>query len=674
MYPLFYRRLSSMLIVSLVLGISLYAQDKLTPETLMGLKAVSSSSISPDGKMVAYTVTVPNMDTSKPARAKSEVWVRNIKSGDSRQFIGTPLSGSRLSWSTDSKHLYFLAKVTTHSATTQVYSIPVAGGMMNNVTDHSAAISNYSWSADGNWLAYISTDAKTADEKAAIVRGEDWKDYDTNYKYPRLYVMNAKTGESKQISGETTAVWAMAWSPDNTHLAIQTTDKPLVDESMMFGTLQRISRVDGSTIQLCETEGKLGVMRFSPDGMRLAFLGATSLNDPLAQTVFTVPANGGSALNISGASLIKGSASTISWMNNKNILLQAAEGATTTLSILAANGSKRKVFRDNIIKRSHSLHAKSGTIAVVGETPGHPRELFIGNVKNGLLKKQTDHNPILATTALGRQEVMKWKAEDGMDIEGILTYPLNYTSGTSYPLVLQIHGGPEGVSQNGWNTRMLYPTQLLAAEGYFVLEPNYRGSGGYGVEFSKADHDDLGGKEFDDVLAGIDMLIEKGMVDGSRVGTGGWSYGGFFSAWAATKHSDRFKAAAVCAGLTNWISFSGTTDIPHEMALVHWNHYWYEQRELHMDRSPIYHINNAKTATLIIHGDIDARVHPEQSIQLYGALKLKNVPTKLVTYPREGHGLAERAHQMHYMENLINWFNTYVRDSAETKNDEASLN
>jgi len=661
------------LAVAALLFASLSAQDKLTPETLLNLKSVTSVSISPDGKMVAYTVSVPNMDTSKPARNKSEIWVRNIKSGESRQFLGSPLSGGRLSWSNDSKMLYFVSKITTHNANAQVYGMPLSGGMMQAVTSHDAAISNYAWSPDGNWLAFISTDAKTADEKAAIARGEDWKDYDTNYKYPRLYVMNTATGESKQVSGETTAVWAMAWSPDNTHLAIQTTDKPLIDESMMFGKLERISRLDGSTILLCETEGKMGPMRFSPDGKRLAFLGATSLNDPLAQTVFTVPANGGKAMNISGASLVNGSATAISWMNNKNILLMAAEGTAATLSVLAANGSKRKVFRDNIIKRGLSLHAKSGTVAVVGETPGHPRELFIGNVKNGQLNKQTDHNPVLANTALARQEVIKWKAEDGIDIEGIITYPLNYTKGQTYPLVLQIHGGPEGVSQNGWNTRALYPTQLLAAEGYFVLEPNYRGSGGYGVDFSKADHDDLGGMEFKDVLAGIDHLIEKGMVDGNRVGTGGWSYGGYFSALAATIHSDRFKAAAVCAGLTNWISFSGTTDIPHEMALVHWNHYWYEKPDLHMDRSPIWHINNSKTPTLLIHGDVDARVHPEQSIQMYGALKLKNVPTKLVTYPREGHGLAERAHQIHYLEVLMNWFNTYVRD-AETKQDEASLN
>jgi dipeptidyl aminopeptidase/acylaminoacyl peptidase len=186
-----------------------------------------------------------------------------------------------------------------------------------------------------------------------------------------------------------------------------------------------------------------------------------------------------------------------------------------------------------------------------------------------------------AEITLARQEVIEWKGPDGKTIEGVLTYPKDYEQGNRYPLVLQIHGGPEGVSLNGWRTRSGYPVQNIAAEGYFVLEPNYRGSGGKGVAFSKANHDDLGGKEFDDVLAGIDALVERGLVDKERVGTGGWSYGGYFSAWAATKHSERFRASVVAAGITNWISSSGTTDIPHEMVLVHWNSYWYQQRDLH---------------------------------------------------------------------------------------------
>ncbi len=235
-----------------------------------------------------------------------------------------------------------------------------------------------------------------------------------------------------------------------------------------------------------------------------------------------------------------------------------------------------------------------------------------------------------------------------------------------------MHGGPEGVSLDGWRTRAGYPVQLLAKAGYMVLEPNYRGSMGRGVAFSKADHDDLGGKEYEDVLKGIDTLIERGLVDGDRVGTGGWSYGGYFSAWAATRHSARFKASMVGAGLTNWIAFAGTTDIPHEMSLVHWNSYWFDEPELHWERSPLAHLDNAKTPTLIVHGERDVRVHPEQGMELYTALRLKGIPTSLVLYPREPHGLNERAHQIDFIERSIAWFEKYLGDETSAQGEESA--
>jgi dipeptidyl aminopeptidase/acylaminoacyl peptidase len=260
-----------------------------------------------------------------------------------------------------------------------------------------------------------------------------------------------------------------------------------------------------------------------------------------------------------------------------------------------------------------------------------------------------------------RQEAIEWTGAEDWTIGGVLTYPLDYVEGQRYPLILQVHGGPEGISLDGWTTSATYPVDILAANGYMVLQPNYRGSAGRGVAFSKADHDDLGGTEYEDVLAGVDALIERGLVDGDRVGTGGWSYGGYFSAWAATRHSERFKAAVVAAGLTNWISFTGTTDIPEEMSIVHWNHYWWDNPQLHWERSPVAHINNAQTATLIAHGTADARVHPEQSIQLYTFLRMKGVPTELVLYPRQPHGLVDRAHQIDFAERVLGWFDKYVK-------------
>jgi dipeptidyl aminopeptidase/acylaminoacyl peptidase len=190
--------------------------------------------------------------------------------------------------------------------------------------------------------------------------------------------------------------------------------------------------------------------------------------------------------------------------------------------------------------------------------------------------------------------------------------------------------------------------------------PNYRGSIGRGVEFSKGDHKDMGGKEFQDVLDGIDYLVDRALVDGDRVGIGGTSYGGYFSAWAATAHSDRFAAAIDNAGISNWISFTGTTDIPIEMCTVHWDLWVFDHADIAWERSPLAHIAEANTPLLICHGKADRRVHHEQALQLYTALKHKGVETKLVLYPRAGHGLRERAHRLDYMTRCIKWFDDHL--------------
>ncbi|RMF59766.1 MAG: S9 family peptidase, partial [Calditrichaeota bacterium] len=460
------------------------------------------------------------------------------------------------------------------------------------------------------------------------------------------------------------SIWSFAWSPNSKQIVFQGTDTPLTDDSYMFKKIYQISIEEGIPSLLCKTEGKLGPMAFSPDGNHLAYLGAVSLNDPLAQSLFVVPSSGGTPKNLTEN--FEGSGHNLYWLDNHTVLLLSTEGVQNTLrKVDIRTGKMKLIYSNGPIITSLSLHRKSGKFAAIANAPTHPSELFVGTVKKGHLTRLTHTNPELREIKLARQEVIEWEGADGWKIQGILTYPLHYQEGKKYPLALQIHGGPEGVSVNGWRTRATYPVQILAANDYFVLEPNYRGSGGRGVAFSKADHDDLGGKEFEDVLAGIDHLVKMGYVDNEQVVTGGWSYGGYFSAWAATRHSQRFKAAVVAAGLTNWISFAGTTDIPHEMSLVHWNSYWLEQRDLHWERSPLYHIQNANTPTLIVHGLKDERVHPEQSLELYQALKLKGVPTRLIMYPREPHGLREVPHMVHFINSVISWFEEHVKKKAE---------
>jgi dipeptidyl aminopeptidase/acylaminoacyl peptidase len=204
---------------------------------------------------------------------------------------------------------------------------------------------------------------------------------------------------------------------------------------------------------------------------------------------------------------------------------------------------------------------------------------------------------------------------------------------------------------------------MLAGMGYVTFYPNYRGSIGRGPEFAMADHRDLMGREFDDMLSGLDELIAQGITDGSRLGVGGGSYGGYAAGWAATYASERFKAAVVWMGISDWISMTGTSDIFYENSTVHWDLMLYEgeNSRLFWQRSPVAQIQRAKTPTLIVHGAADPRVPIGQSQELYTALKWKGVPVEFVTYPRAGHGLSERAHQLDFMKRVAGWFENYLK-------------
>ena len=417
---------------------------------------------------------------------------------------------------------------------------------------------------------------------------------------------------------------------------------------------------------IIKTPGKLGSMDISPDGDQLAFLGAINRNDPLPQSIFITSLVLKDKIKVHSRD--DESFFYVQWINNETLLAHSIRGTRTVLSLISNVHQKNDqslvqedILMPDLIISSVRLHSPSAQLASIGHSPQHPNELHINDLYDNNLTRLTYSNPVLDKIILSPQETIQWKANDGLTIQGILTYPINYRVGAKYPLILQIHGGPEGVTLDGWNTTSLYPVQLLSAQGFMVLHPNYRGSGGRGVQFSKGDHNDLGGKEYQDVLAGIDYLVAKELVKKNHVGPGGWSYGGYFSALGATTYSPRFKASMVGAGLTNMISFMGTTDIPYEMSIVHWNSWWFDNMELHWNRSPLSHINMAQTPTLVIHGMKDERVHPEQGMELWQALRIKGVDTELVLYPREPHGLNERVHRLDYMNRLINWYNKYVK-------------
>lgn len=309
-----------------------------------------------------------------------------------------------------------------------------------------------------------------------------------------------------------------------------------------------------------------------------------------------------------------------------------------------------------------SLSYADHRVAFVGHTPTIPPEVYVMGAVDKEPRRLTDSNPWLKTMAFAKQEVVKYKAKDGLELEGVLIRPLNEEKGKRYPLVLHVHGGPEAHYSNGWITRYADLGQVAAAKGMASFYPNYRGSTGYGVEFSMKGQAAAAGKEFDDFVDGVDHLIKMGLVDEKKVGITGGSYGGYATAWGATYYSHRFAAGVMFVGLSDLVSCAGTTDIPQEMTLVHHRKWLWDDWDYFLKASPIKHLDKAKTPLLIAHGKNDPRVHPSQSLELYRHLKVRNqAPVRLVLYPGEGHGNRRAASRLDYNIRTLQWFEHYLK-------------
>ena len=640
----------------LVLAAVQTADAQLTPEHVTRLQAVTSAVISPDGRHVAYTLSrprAPEEDTTAGLRALSELWVAEVVGDHPNAIVRPPNSAGAPSWSPDGSRLGFLMRG-------QVHFVPVTGGEPRALTTAPTGVTSFQWSPDGQSIAYTSRVAEAPGAAERRRRGDDVDVASQRDRPVQLWVQPVSGGAARAITQPQHTVRDFAWAPNSQILAVQITETSDADADLMYRKLFIMPLAGGQT--QVQTIGKLGPMAWSPDGARLAFLAATSFNDPLAQSVF-VAEQQGTPRNLTPN--YEGSALWVSWQDARTVRFIAAEGTKSALNTVpAAGGAITRVAGHGPEVFSTASFSRDGsTFVMPANTAQHPNEIFVGTTRDRRLRRLTTHNAFLREVQLGAQETFEWTARDGTRMQGVIVRPVGAPQGARAPLAILPHGGPEGISSDGWVTNSLYPAQVLAAQGYAVFMPNYRGSGGRGVAFSKADHRDLGGREFDDVLDGITALHMRGIADSTRVGISGTSYGGYFSAWAGTKYSERVRLAMPFAGISNWTSFTGTTDIPVEMAAVHWDLWPYEHPMLMWERSPLAHVGNAKTPMIIGQGMADERVHPEQMIQLYQALKLKGVPTDLVLYPREPHGLLERQHQLDYMRRIIEAFNKYVRPS-----------
>jgi dipeptidyl aminopeptidase/acylaminoacyl peptidase len=307
-----------------------------------------------------------------------------------------------------------------------------------------------------------------------------------------------------------------------------------------------------------------------------------------------------------------------------------------------------------------NLNKNSSFFGFVMQTADHPPEAYIVGVDAHNPTQISQANVEIAKMPVGKTEVIKWKSKDGREIEGLLTYPVGYKAGTKVPLILNIHGGPAGVFQQSYiGSRGVYPLATFAARGYAILRANPRGSSGYGTEFRRANIKDWGGMDYQDLMTGVDKVIEMGVADTNRLGVMGWSYGGYMTSWIITQ-THRFKAASAGAPVTNLMSFNGTADIPAFVPDYFGGQSW-EIPEVYAKHSAMFNIKGAVTPTLIEQGDADVRVPISQGYELYNALKQQGVPTRMLVLPRQPHGPIEPKMQLAAMQANLDWFEKYLK-------------
>ncbi len=633
-----------------------------TPEHVAKLRYVSSAELSPDARRIAYTVSKPRLPfTDDNGPAWSELYVTDLD-GNTRPFVTGEVNVGSIRWTPDGAGISFLAKRgdDEHRA---LYVIPIDGGEARRVLEHETGVSSYVWSPDGKRVAYLAKDKKPKKKKKLAKKGFNQEIYEEELRFARVWIgtPDDEDAESRKLD-LTGSASSLHWSPDGTRLALALAPTPLIDDFYMKRKVHVVEVETGKVLARIENPGKLGQIAWSPDSKHLAIIAAEEIHDPSAGRLMVASASGGPLRDI--LPNYDGQVGSIAWQDNQTIMYLGDEGVWTTLKEIGLDGRDRKTHipTGKAVLSRLRLSPDGQTAIVLYQSDRHPSEVYLVRHGDPAPRRLTDVNPWLADMRFATQEVVSHTARDGLRLEGILYRPLDEQPGKRYPLILAVHGGPEAHRRNGWLTSYSGPGQIGAANGYAVFYPNYRGSTGRGVAFSKMGQGDYAGKEFDDLVDAVDHLIEIGLVDRDKVGVTGGSYGGFATAWCSTYHSERFAAGVMFVGISDHISKSGTTDIPNEMVLVHATMHPWDNWELFLERSPVYHVQKARTPLLILGGKDDTRVDPGQSLELYRHLKvLGQTPVRLVRYPGEGHGNRKAGARYDYNLRMLRWFNHYLK-------------
>jgi len=641
------------------------------PAAMLQVKRIGVVQVSPDGRQAAFTVRRAIIEEGK-SEYLTHIWLADTKGEKFWQLTQGEKSCDEPQWSPDGNTIAFISK---REGKANLWLIAVSGGEAKQLTKTPGDVSSFRWSPHGSTIAFTAIDPKTNAEKNSERDKNDARVVDEDIKRQRLYVVEVKesteTDERRQLTeGELNVAIdsarpgkaAFDWSPDGKTIAFAHTTTPQPDH-WPSADLSLIDVASKKITTLLGTPAAEGSPRYSPSGDTIAFVGSD--NPPTwagRRRIYVLPATGGVPRALAETADDFGRYSElIGWTENGTELLYSEiQGLEWKLLAMPLNGPPRLISNGSGMSLSGAALNHSRTMVGFGfETSSQPVEAYVSSLKDWKAVAVSRVNRDLPTMAMPKTEAIHWKSGE-FEIEGLLTYPLDYKPGTKYPLLVIAHGGPMGAFTRTCDASPgTYPVAAFAARGYCILRPNVRGSSGYGAKMRFANHKDWGGGDYRDLLAGVDHVIGLGVADGERMGIMGWSYGGFMTSWTITQ-TNRFKAASVGAGVTNLVSFTGTADIPSFLPDYFGGEFW-DQPQLYEKHSAMFHVRGVKTPTLVQHGEKDERVPLSQGLEFYNALKRQGCPTKMVIYPRTPHGIEEPALLLDCMQRNLEWFDQHLR-------------
>ncbi len=644
----------------------------LSLDDLGKLVGVSDPQISPDGKSIVVVVGRPNYDKN---RNDSELVLVDAATGKRRVLTHERQAVGQPRWSPDGDRLAFLAlSGSGKDAAHQVFVMPMDGGDARRITSAPTGVRHFAWKPDGSALAYATADEPA--NKKEIEKGNDAFEVGDNDYLAReapapvhVWMVAAEGGTARRLTSGTWGLTTvpppgppsspLSWSPDGKSLLIVRQDKPHDGDNDQT-TIQALDVDTGKLRPLTGRTALESFPLFSPDGSQVAYWYPRDGDPNSINEIWVAPASGGKGTCLT-AKLDRCLLHAAWTPDGKALLVGGHDGTKVALWLYPIVGEPRRLELGRACPSwLYAMDAnigRTGAVAFTASDPGRPTELFYLDSPSGTPRRLTDFNDEVAGRALGKVESVTWKVGGGFEADGVVVYPPDFDAKKKYPLVLLIHGGPQSASVERFDTM----GQLIAAKGYVVFEPNYRGSDNRGNAYQHAIVGDWGQGPGEDVMAGVELLKKRGFVDESRVAVTGWSYGGYMTSWLIG-HYHVWKTAIAGAAVTDWVDMYNLGDGNVQLRYCFPGTPWKgDAVKMYREQSPIAAARDMKTPTLIVATTGDARVPITQSYQLYRALKDNDVPVKFVAYPVAGHFPGDPVRQKDLFRRWVAWLDERLK-------------